>query len=68
MSDVPPPAPDTERHLGGEGPPGLPRWVLISLIVLGVLVVVLVVAMLAGGNHGPGRHMGAPALGSVSVR
>lgn len=68
MTDAPPPSPDTDRRMGGEGPPGLPRWVLISLIVLGVLVVVLVVAMLAGGNHGPGRHMGAPAPGSVSVR
>lgn len=68
MTDVPPPAPHADRRLGGEGPPGLPRWVLISLIVVGVLVVVLVVAMLAGGDHGPGRHMGAPALGPVSVR
>ena len=49
---------------------GLPTWVRTTLIVLGVLLVLMVVVMLAmGGNHGPGRHMGGlapagvPALG-----
>lgn len=42
-------------------PPGVPRWVKVTGIVVGLLFVVLVVVMLAGGNHGPGRHkIGAP--------
>lgn len=39
--------------------PGLPRWVKISGIVGGLLLLLLVVAMFAGagpGRHGPGRH------------
>ena len=40
---------------------GLPRWALVTLIVLGVIALLFVVMMLVGGagGHGPGRHMGA---------
>ena len=68
MTDTPQPTPDADRQRLEEGPPGLPRWVWVSLIAVGLLLVVLLVAMLVGGNHGPGRHMGAPALGTVLVR
>lgn len=48
-----------------EAGPRLPRWVKVSGIVLGVVVLVLVVLILTGvgGEHGPGRHqsLGAPA-------
>lgn len=38
---------------------GMPRWVKVSLIVLGVLVLVFVLAnVIGGGEHGPGRHGG----------
>lgn len=39
-------------------PPRLPRWVKVSAIVIGVLVVLLVVLELTGvaGDHGPGQH------------
>lgn len=45
----------------GEQPPAMPRWVRLSLIVAGVLLLVLVALKLtgAGGQHGPGRHQGA---------
>ena len=52
-----------------DGPPRMPRWVKISAIVTGVLVMLVVVALVVGGgNHGPGRHLGgddggAPATG-----
>ena len=37
----------------------MPRWVKISAIVTGLLVVLAVVAFaIGGGNHGPGRHLG----------
>lgn len=39
-------------------PPRLPRWVKVSAIIIGVLVVLLVVVQLTGvaGDHGPGQH------------
>lgn len=40
--------------------PGTPRWVKVSGIVVGVLVLLAVILMLAGGGpvrHGPGRHI-----------
>lgn len=40
------------------GPPKMPRWVKISLIVgLVVLVLVGLVIAFGPGEHGPGRHM-----------
>ena len=37
-------------------PPATPRWVkLFGIIAL--VVVLLFVLLLAGGHHGPGRHM-----------
>jgi hypothetical protein len=38
--------------------PPTPRWVRLSGIVVGVLVLLAIVVMLVGGGrHGPGRHM-----------
>lgn len=35
----------------------MPRWVKVSAIIVGVLILVAVAVMLiGGGNHGPGRH------------
>jgi hypothetical protein len=64
----PPPYPDSEGETGDEtgvGPdreskPGMPRWVKVSGIIVGVLVVLVVVLALTGvlgGKHGPGRHV-----------
>ena len=39
-------------------PPRAPRWVKISAAVALVLAVLVVIVMVAGGNHGPGRHTG----------
>lgn len=36
---------------------GMPGWVKWLIIAAVVLVVVLVWALLVGGDHGPGRHM-----------
>jgi hypothetical protein len=33
-----------------------PRWVKVLGIIALVLAVVIVVALVAGGDHGPGRH------------
>ena len=36
-----------------------PRWVKVSWIIAAVIVLVVVAALLFGGEHGPGMH-GAP--------
>lgn len=39
-------------------PPKAPRWVKVSgLIVALVVVAVVLIMALAGGEHGPGRHL-----------
>lgn len=52
---------EADSHNGDrESPPGVPRWVKISgLVVLVVAVVVVVVMLVLGGEHGPGQHTGA---------
>ena len=35
---------------------GPPRWLKVSGIVVVVLVALLLILMLAGSDHGPGRH------------
>lgn len=48
------------------GPPHRrPRWVTVAAAVALVLLVVLVVLWLAGGSHGPGRHLSAPQAQGV---
>lgn len=47
---------DAEARPADRPPPRMPRWVLITLVVVGVLVAVLIVLELSGvaGDHGPG--------------
>lgn len=48
-------------------PPGMPRWLKVSgLVVVVLLALVLVVSLIAGGDHGPGRHA-SPLTGSAQV-
>lgn len=44
-------APDTTS-----GPPKMPTWVKAFLIGFAVLAVIVIVALLVGGGHGPWRH------------
>ena len=43
-----------------DGPPGMPRWVKVSALVVGLVVVVLVILQVAGvgPSHGPQLHGG----------
>jgi hypothetical protein len=45
-----------------DSPPGMPRWVKWSLVVVAVLIVAVVVSVLVGVRHGPGMH--SPGGGS----
>jgi hypothetical protein len=47
---------------------GPPRWVRWSLIVLAVVAAaVLIGSLLMGGQHGPGRHLGAEPTTPAAV-
>lgn len=55
--------PDEDRGSGPRREP-TPRWVKVVGIVVGVLLVLVILVMVfGGGNHGPGRHM---SLGNTS--
>lgn len=50
-------------------PPGMPRWVKLSGIIVVVLIlVVVIIQFLTGGEHGPGLHSpyGADAASYVT--
>lgn len=50
---------DPTRRPDIDAPPKVPRWLKISAIVVGILVLVFLVLQLTGvgGQHGPGRHL-----------
>lgn len=54
----PDPGDDTGVGSGPGSPPGMPRWVKVSGIVVGALVLLFVVLQLTGvgGEHGPAMH------------
>ena len=55
MADVPPER-VTKPEVPENGPPPLPRWVKVAVLVMAVLLLAVLAATLIGGNHGPGRH------------
>ncbi|MFI9585927.1 hypothetical protein ACIHCQ_29730 [Streptomyces sp. NPDC052236] len=59
----------TDRGSPPTAPPRAPRWVKVSAIVVGVLILLVLITKLTGlgGDHGPGRHMGAGGTGSAGV-
>lgn len=59
---------DTSVSPGGASPPGMPRWVKISLLIVAALVAAFLILKVAGvgGEHGPGRHLG-PAGGGAKI-
>jgi hypothetical protein len=44
-------------------PPGMPRWVKVSGIIVAVLVLLLVIVLLLAGGHGPRRRLSSGAGG-----
>jgi hypothetical protein len=43
--------------------PGPPRWVKVFGLIALVVVLLVVVGMLIGGEHGPGRHTSFGSVG-----
>lgn len=61
----PPARSDSDPTNGPSGarPPGMPRWVKLFVAGLaGLILLVVVVLLVSGGEHGPSRH-GAQAIG-----
>ena len=50
-------------------PPRAPRWVKVSALIVGILILVIAVLMLTGfgGSHGPGRHTGLSNTAPVDL-
>jgi hypothetical protein len=48
-------------------PPPMPRWVKLSAVVVGVLVLVFVILHLldGAGGHGPGRHVSGQGVAAT---
>lgn len=58
-----------QSGLGHRESEGMPRWVKVFGIVTGVVVLLLLAAMLiAGGQHGPRRHIPGGHTGSLAPR
>jgi hypothetical protein len=51
-------AADADAGDATASPGGTPLWVKIAGVIALVVLVMLVVALLSGGRHGPGRHAG----------
>lgn len=49
-------------------PPGMPRWVKITLLAVGLLVLILIATAVfaGGGSHRPGMHGGLAGVPSSS--
>jgi hypothetical protein len=48
------------RDMGPGSPPRMPRWMKVTGIVIGALLVLFAIVLISGGpggQHGPGRHM-----------
>ncbi len=62
MSDRPPYA-DSRQEAGGDI--GTPRWAKASgLIAVAVVLLVVLMMFLGGGEHGPGRHTSSGDAGA----
>lgn len=52
---------------GRDAPPRTPRWVMAFGVLTLLVALLLVILMLAGGNHGPGRHFRSGTPGSQTA-
>ena len=52
---------------GGDGYPGMPGWMKAAAVAGALAAAAVLVALLAGGDHGPGRHGLPPAAPVTGV-
>ena len=65
MPDRPGTGPKAGGPRDGDSRSGPPRWVKVFGIVLaGLVLLAVLVVLLSGGRHGPGRHVGFGDVGS----
>jgi hypothetical protein len=58
--------PNSDNHKPETPTAGMPRWVKAFLITAAALVLLMVAVMLImGGDHGPGRHLSSAAGGGA---
>jgi hypothetical protein len=58
--------PNSDNHQPEIPTTGMPRWVKAFLITVAALVLLLVAVMLiTGGDHGPGRHLSSAPGGAA---
>ena len=62
MADLPS-SPERDGSADRGPTAGPPRWVKVSGTIALALVVLVLIVLLAGGNHGPGRHQSSPEHG-----
>lgn len=69
MANRPDPADPDPGRGPGTAPPRMPRWVKLSALVVAIVLLLVVIAMLAGvgGDHGPGRHTGSGSTTSAAA-
>ena len=61
------PSPPERDGSAGRGPTaGPPRWVKVAGVIALALVALVLLLLLTGGNHGPGRHQSSPEDGGPS--
>ena len=62
MAD-PPSYPERDARSNRGPTAGTPRWVKVSGIIALAVVFLLIILLLTGGNHGPGRHASSRGFG-----
>jgi hypothetical protein len=50
------PLPNRDSRADASRATGTPRWVKVFGVIALVLILLVVVMLVIGGNHGPGRH------------
>jgi uncharacterized cupredoxin-like copper-binding protein len=81
MTDQPSPLDDRmQMPPEGDAPPSAPRWVKVSGVIVGVVIILAIALVVLGGHgpgqHGPGQHLssgggseiGAPAAADQATR